>query len=623
MHKFQLLLLGSAVLLLAALAPGAVAQDALERPDAAVPGQKTPRPPIVITDDTMFTPANGVVDGSGTAVDPYVISGWEIDGKVWAPSTPLPSSPFPPGIFIQGTDDHVVVEGNHVLDNPRSQVMVADAEHVTVRENLLQRTADAPRRAPFDDGVTILDSKDVTVADNTIKQAGEPRGVNGIIAVTEFRDQSPPELQDLTIHDNTVRNSGDLDGEAHGIVVDAGLRVEITQNTVRNRGEVELHQAFELRNLTGVAVRDNVARDPDPALASEGIKAANLEDATLEGNLVRGQDRGVDARDGTDVRYRDNTLQNHAERALRLADGRRPVLEGNTVSGSGTGLVLESTEDATARDNTLFGNDQGLSVLGSTVAAYGHDIDASNTVEGEPVRYLVDPTGTIDGEALEAGYLALVSAEDARLEGTPALPPNGQGLLLAGGRNVTVDAGTLSGHGTSLKAVGVRDLAVGNLTGEDAILSLAPDLRVHNSTLRHADGDGLVVGPGSNGASLENLTIEGHGQGVGLVVDRSDGTVGHDLLVEGNDAGVRVVEVDQAGFHGSSIALNDRYGLKAVDRFGSSTFVDATDNWWGDPDGPENYGGNGNAVVTGDNAVVAVHPVLSSAPGDAGDPSSS
>src|SRR5213594_3738000 len=38
----------------------------------------TSRGPILITSNSGFTLANGVTGGSGTASDPYVISGWEI-----------------------------------------------------------------------------------------------------------------------------------------------------------------------------------------------------------------------------------------------------------------------------------------------------------------------------------------------------------------------------------------------------------------------------------------------------------------------------------------------------------------------------------------------------------------
>ena len=60
------------------------------------------RAPIFIMSDTEFTAENGVVAGSGTVNDPYVIAGWEIsisDGN---------------GIFITGTTAHFVISECHI-----------------------------------------------------------------------------------------------------------------------------------------------------------------------------------------------------------------------------------------------------------------------------------------------------------------------------------------------------------------------------------------------------------------------------------------------------------------------------------------------------------------------------
>ncbi len=53
--------------------------------------------PILINGDKAFTAANGVVGGSGTAADPYVIEGWDL----------AISSSF--GIHIIGTSSHLVI----------------------------------------------------------------------------------------------------------------------------------------------------------------------------------------------------------------------------------------------------------------------------------------------------------------------------------------------------------------------------------------------------------------------------------------------------------------------------------------------------------------------------------
>lgn len=54
---------------------------------------------IFITDERDFNPANGVRSGSGTAADPYVISGWDTRY-----------------IFIKDTSSHVVITDNVVSD---------------------------------------------------------------------------------------------------------------------------------------------------------------------------------------------------------------------------------------------------------------------------------------------------------------------------------------------------------------------------------------------------------------------------------------------------------------------------------------------------------------------------
>ena len=48
---------------------------------AGVAGAAAEHDPIVILGDSDMTEANGVTAGSGTVDDPYIVSGWEIDGS--------------------------------------------------------------------------------------------------------------------------------------------------------------------------------------------------------------------------------------------------------------------------------------------------------------------------------------------------------------------------------------------------------------------------------------------------------------------------------------------------------------------------------------------------------------
>lgn len=70
----------------------------------------TPRPPIRIRSNGEFTAENGVVQGSGTSHDPFVIRGWEIK-----------AGRLDEGIYIRNVNAHYVIEGNKLYHDPPNE----------------------------------------------------------------------------------------------------------------------------------------------------------------------------------------------------------------------------------------------------------------------------------------------------------------------------------------------------------------------------------------------------------------------------------------------------------------------------------------------------------------------
>ena len=62
-----------------------------------------PHDPIYIGDDGDFTTENGVISGTGTEEDPYIIEGWEIDAT---------DSPY--GIYIEKTEAHFIIRDSKI-----------------------------------------------------------------------------------------------------------------------------------------------------------------------------------------------------------------------------------------------------------------------------------------------------------------------------------------------------------------------------------------------------------------------------------------------------------------------------------------------------------------------------
>lgn len=113
------LLLGLFLLFLwVLLSTGGTSQASTPSP----PGpQLRERAPIVIVGNEEFTARNGVLRGSGTADDPYVLEGWLID-----------ASQAPIGIHISDTDAYVIVRRCEVRNAQEAGIRLDRTVHVTI-----------------------------------------------------------------------------------------------------------------------------------------------------------------------------------------------------------------------------------------------------------------------------------------------------------------------------------------------------------------------------------------------------------------------------------------------------------------------------------------------------------
>ncbi len=96
-------------------------------------GQYELHEPILIEGDSDFTAGNGVVSGTGTESDPYIIEGFFFDG--WVPGN---NSLF--GIFIANTTKYITVQ-NCRFNYAAFGASLYNAENVVIRENLFENSS--------------------------------------------------------------------------------------------------------------------------------------------------------------------------------------------------------------------------------------------------------------------------------------------------------------------------------------------------------------------------------------------------------------------------------------------------------------------------------------------------
>lgn len=167
----------------------------------AEPQPFIPRPSIMVLDSAQlgvgpaFNPTMGVVSGSGTQADPYVISGWEFTMPPgWKEADPV-AIPGNYAIVVSnlvgpatGVHPWLIIENNYIHDMVGG-ISVSGVSHVTIRENLLVNVGHA---------IDINEATDVLVHGNLLIGVG-----NGVSDGTASSFES-----DYDVTGNTMIGTG-------------------------------------------------------------------------------------------------------------------------------------------------------------------------------------------------------------------------------------------------------------------------------------------------------------------------------------------------------------------------------------------------------------------------------
>lgn len=224
----------------------------------------SPHPPIEIQgDDGFLAPGSGVVAGTGTATDPYVIAGWCIDGDTWE-GTEFDAGT---GIEIEDTTRHFVVRDNIVRNfrggsDAGAGVRVHDVAPGTgtVRGN---------RLANDDIGIAVSEANRTTLSENRIGPGG------GIGVSVEDSPRS-------ALVQNVVRGM-----DKDGVSVARSDSVRLENNTASENDLDGIH----LQRSSRARLVDNAVG----ANEGDGIHLTDLGDAEVHGNNFQGNTVGLRA----------------------------------------------------------------------------------------------------------------------------------------------------------------------------------------------------------------------------------------------------------------------------------------------------------------------------------------
>jgi parallel beta-helix repeat protein len=216
-----------------------------------------------------------------------------------------------------------------------------------------------------------------------------------------------------------------------------------------------------------------------------GIYAPNQRGSTLSGNTISGGKNGI-YETGYLNTISGNTISDCSNIGLQISSTGSTII-GNTVSGSNGGISIYSAKGCTLKNNIIENNNYnfGIHTYYSLDYLY-HDIDTSNTINGNPIYYYLNRS--LESVPRDAGYVGIVNSI-----------------------GITVDSMTLQN----------------NVQG--MLLAFSPDCTIENMNfLNNIRG---IEGISASGASISGCTFSGSNDGIYI---RYYGSPNSDLIISGN-----------------------------------------------------------------------------------------
>jgi parallel beta-helix repeat protein len=178
-------------------------------------------------------------------------------------------------------------------------------------------------------------------------------------------------------------------------------------------------------NISGFAVNVDVIVE-----GCAGIYLNNVDHCNISGNDASDNFAGIVLSSSSN-----NTItNNHASHNVFLGIGLFDYSCSNTITGnnasfglSATGIGLANSGNNTLRNNLMSDNSYNFEAEGLSYSELDNDIDTSNLVDGKPIYYLVDASGTVIDSSTNAGTVYCIHCDNVTVKDL-TLADNGHGI---------------------------------------------------------------------------------------------------------------------------------------------------------------------------------------------------
>jgi len=304
------------------------------------------------------------------------------------------------------------------------------------------------------------------VVNKSVSLVGENRETT-IIDGSGFGNVIKVTMNNVNISDFTIRKSGNRGGSwppDSGISLSVVKNCNISGNNITNNEEgIFLYWSFN-NSIT----RNSLASNFD-GIQLESSSRNNMSENNVTGNWI-----------GIDNFSSDNNS-----------------LTRNNLVNNFRGIWLFDSSNNVLRDNVMASNKYNFDVGGEVFSHFINDVDTSNTVNGEPILYLIGKENLVmDPPAYPStGYLAIINSTSITVRDLN-MNKNGQGVLLAYTNNSLIQNLTVMNNhlGIRLWSSSNNTLRENNVINNEAGISLGNSLnnRIYENYIANND-EGLFL----------------------------------------------------------------------------------------------------------------------------------
>lgn len=548
--------------------------------------------PIYIDGDEDFIEDNGVIGGSGTPADPFVIEGWEI-----APGSE-------DGIAILNTAAHFIIRDVYVHDTTgllNASVFIWNAGNGSIENcvfSVSRQTA-----------LAISESERVSVTNCSISHSGTGLWIYYSSNISIDRSNvSENTFGIYSYYSTAVDITGNEVGESleNGIISHQSSSVNISRNEVWGSSEVSVY----VNSSDSVSVSNNTLSVE--SAGSEGVHVYSGHHVVVVDNIVNGTS-AYDGSSGIKVAYSlgHYVLRNrvtNVSSGIYLYESDSIEVSGCDLSDTQTGIQLHGSSECLVRENNVTSNWVGIRI-GSTRSNisdneishnyYGVLISGTrNELLNNTVSWNDDRGITLDTWANDC----VIMSNDVEHNGA-------DGILVSSAQRAVVAGNTISfndGHGIQLHGIDCL-LFENELLSDGIVLSGwmhreyynshtipsnntvngRPVLYVRDATSGTVDGStaGQVILANCSDVSLTDVDVDDTDIGVqvyyasycsidNVVASRCDHAVliyssescqlTHHVL-SGNEWGVSIMNSDDIQVSLSNISDNSQWALTTMD----------------------------------------------------------